>query len=255
MELLTEYIKKSLEDEALKRNSESEISEDKPDPLLIAKNAPDDRMALFCALFAYGSAKQIYKFLKKIDLNILDYSESEIIDYVNSNNLYYRFQNSNDISNFLIILKNIESVEKIFYESYKENNSIFDGIVKTIEFFHSKVKNSSDGIQFLIGTPKQSKKEASPYKRWNLFLRWMVRKDSLDLGWWRNIDKKDLIIPLDTHVFRTAQKLGWLKSTKANFQAAEDVTNILKELDPNDPVKYDMAIYRLGQESSDILFN
>ncbi len=252
--MITEHIKKILEDEALKRNSQNELSEEKPDPLLVAKEAPNDKMALFCALFAYGNAKQIYKFLKKIDLNTLDFSESDIVDYVNVNNLYYRFQNSSDISNFLILLKKIDSIEDIFYQNYKNSHSIFDGIVKTIEYFQNQLKNSSDGLQFLIGVPKYDKKEASPYKRWNLFLRWMVRKDLLDLGWWKNIDKKDLIIPLDTHVFRTAQNLGWLKSKRANFQAAEDITKILKELDPEDPVKYDMAIYRLGQESSNILY-
>ena len=81
-----------------------------------------------------------------------------------------------------------------------------------------------------------------------MYLRWMVRDDNIDLGLWKNIDKKDLILPLDTHTFRISQKFGLLKNKNYNLKSALEISKKLKEFDSIDPVKYDFAIYRLGQE-------
>ena len=81
-----------------------------------------------------------------------------------------------------------------------------------------------------------------------MFLRWMVRFDTLDLGLWKKIDKKDLILPLDTHTFKVSKKLGLLENRTYNLKSALEISQKLKEFDANDPIKYDFAIYRLGQE-------
>ncbi len=81
-----------------------------------------------------------------------------------------------------------------------------------------------------------------------MFLRWMVRKDALDLGLWKNIHTKDLILPLDTHTFNVSLKLGLLDRTTYDLQSALLITQKLKTFDANDPIKYDFALYRLGQE-------
>jgi uncharacterized protein (TIGR02757 family) len=76
----------------------------------------------------------------------------------------------------------------------------------------------------------------------------MVRDDNIDLGLWNCIDKKDLVLPLDTHTFNVCKKLGLLQRKTYNLQSAMEITNNLKLFDQNDPIKYDFAIYRLGQE-------
>ena len=81
-----------------------------------------------------------------------------------------------------------------------------------------------------------------------MFLRWMVRNDNLDMGLWTKVDKKDLILPLDTHTFKVSQKLGLLDRKSYDLKSAIIITQELKKLDPQDPIKYDFAIYRLGQE-------
>ena len=81
-----------------------------------------------------------------------------------------------------------------------------------------------------------------------MFLRWMVRDDNLDMGLWKNIYKKDLILPLDTHTFKVSQRLGLLTRKSYDLKSAVLITDKLKEFDKNDPIKYDFAIYRLGQE-------
>ena len=80
-----------------------------------------------------------------------------------------------------------------------------------------------------------------------MFLRWMVRKDCIDLGFWEGIRRSDLILPLDTHTFRVSQKLGILKRKSYDLKAALEVSEFLKKLDSKDPIKYDFALYRIGQ--------
>jgi uncharacterized protein (TIGR02757 family) len=81
-----------------------------------------------------------------------------------------------------------------------------------------------------------------------MYFRWMVRRDALDLGLWKGIDPADLIIPLDTHTHRVALKLGLLERKSYDMKAALKLTRQLQRFDPDDPVKYDFALYRLGQE-------
>jgi uncharacterized protein (TIGR02757 family) len=68
------------------------------------------------------------------------------------------------------------------------------------------------------------------------------------MGLWKYIDKKDLILPLDTHTFKVSQKLGLLTRKTYDLKSAILITEKLKEFDCNDPIKYDFALYRLGQE-------
>ena len=85
-----------------------------------------------------------------------------------------------------------------------------------------------------------------------MFLRWMVRDDNIDMGLWSDIKKTDLIIPLDTHTFNVSKKLGLLERKTYDLEAAIELTKTLKTFDENDPLKYDFALYRIGQEKIDI---
>ena len=81
----------------------------------------------------------------------------------------------------------------------------------------------------------------------NLFLRWMVRPDDgVDLGVWRHVSPSQLIIPLDTHVSRIASYLGLTQRRTVDWRMAQEVTRRLRQIDPDDPVKYDFALCRLG---------
>lgn len=80
-----------------------------------------------------------------------------------------------------------------------------------------------------------------------MYLRWMVRKDRLDLGLFKKIDKKDLLIPLDTHTHKVALAFCLMQRKTYDFKAVLELTQKLKEFDNLDPIKYDFALYRLGQ--------
>jgi uncharacterized protein (TIGR02757 family) len=84
-------------------------------------------------------------------------------------------------------------------------------------------------------------------KRWNLYLRWMVRgPDGVDLGLWRGVPPAALVVPLDTHVARVALRLGFTRRKDLSWRTAEEVTAALRVAYPADPVRFDFALCHLG---------
>ncbi len=246
-------VKKVLDAEVEKRNSLYELSLDKPDPLLIASKDKDESIALICALFAYGNAGQIVKFLDSLDFSLLNASEEKIKKAFSS--YYYRFQNADDVSALFIALKRMreqESIENIFYEGYRKEHNILDGLWHFIEVFRKVNERSSQGYNFLVGSLPKKPLFAGTYKRYMMYLRWMVRQDELDMGLWSKIEKRDLLMPLDTHTFKMSQKLGLLKRKSYDMKAVLELTERFRKWDKYDPVKYDFALYRLGQEKIEV---
>jgi uncharacterized protein (TIGR02757 family) len=83
-------------------------------------------------------------------------------------------------------------------------------------------------------------------KRLNLYLRWMVRRDGVDLGVWRAVPASALVVPLDVHIARVGRCLGLTRRASPGWAMAEDITASLRALDPEDPVKYDFALCRVS---------
>lgn len=243
-------IKSRLDQEVKNRNTVSEFSQEKPDPLMVALPYKDESIALICALFAYGNAKAIVKFLQSLDFTLLEKSEEEITLALSAH--YYRFQKSDDIIALFIALKRLkatQSIEDIFYEGYAKEHNILDGLWCFIEKLKIIYPYESRGYKFLIGSVPSKPQSAGTYKRYLMFLRWVVRKDNLDMGLWTKIDKKDLLMPLDTHTFHVSRRLGLLKRKSYDMKAVLELTQTLRTFDANDPIKYDFALYRLGQEN------
>ncbi len=245
----TNKIKILLDKEVQARNNQSELSYDKPDPLLIAKKYNDETIALICALFAYGNVKAIIKFLESLDFSLLEESDEVIKKELSSH--YYRFQKSDDVVALFIALKRlkeIDTIENIFYEGYKKEQNILDGLWNFITILKEFFPYESRGYSFLVGSVPKKMNSSGTYKRYLMYLRWMVRKDELDMGLWSKIDKKDLLMPLDTHTFKVSGKLGLLTRKTYDMRATLELTETLRGFDKRDPIKYDFALYRLGQE-------
>jgi len=242
-------IKALLDKEVKARNNISELSYEKPDPLLIASQYKDESIALICALFAYGNAGLIVKFLESLDFSLLECSEEKIQKRLSSH--YYRFQNSEDVAALFIALKRLRSensIEDIFYAGYKKEENILDGLWSFIETLQAVYPRQTRGYTFLAGSVPKKVASTGTYKRYMMYLRWMVRKDALDMGLWSKIDKKDLLMPLDTHTFQVSRRLGLLNRKTYDMKASIELTDTLRTFDEKDPIKYDFALYRLGQE-------
>ncbi|HEX2965739.1 MAG TPA: TIGR02757 family protein, partial [Syntrophorhabdaceae bacterium] len=163
-------------------------------------------------------------------------------DFRRLNGCYYRFQKDSDIIMLFqalrVIYSRFGSLGKMFEKTYS-------GDIRQSVWNLREQLFSDERLTFFF--PKRS--AASPLKRWHLYLRWMVRKDALDAGLWTFIDKKDLIVPLDTHIFKIGRCLGWTKHTTPSYKAAQDITNMLKTYSDDDPLKYDFFLcHKIGIE-------
>jgi len=98
------------------------------------------------------------------------------------------------------------------------------------------------GVAYFFSRPSSG----GACKRLNLFLRWMVRHDAVDLGVWTRVRPGQLIVPLDTHVIRVGQCLRLTRLKSPGWRMAADITASLRKLDPIDPVKFDFSICHLG---------
>jgi uncharacterized protein (TIGR02757 family) len=233
------------------RNRETEVCYERPDPVLVAQRYKEPCRALACALFAYGRADLIVRFLDTLDFSLIDADEADIRTAFSDH--YYRFQNAEDIAEFFITLRRFRletDMEERFTEAYRRNGSVIEGMNALIETMQALNDYESRGYRFLVGSPAAKLRGGAPMKRWMMFLRWMVRDDAIDFGLWKGVDKADLLMPLDTHTFNVSRKLGLLRRKTYDLQAVIELTETLKTFDPADPVKYDFALYRIGQEKS-----
>jgi len=132
------------------------------------------------------------------------------------------------------------NLEKLFLES---RTDVWQGM----ELFREEMAKANNGKYSIhISNPGANEKNGSACKKLNLALRWLVRKGPVDTGLWKNIKPASLYIPLDIHVSRTARKLNLLKRKSNDKKAVIELTEKLREYCPEDPVKYDFALFGMG---------
>jgi uncharacterized protein (TIGR02757 family) len=146
------------------------------------------------------------------------------------------------IESMVNIYNHLGGIGNIMQSAYLQSGSVKQAICRMRELF------------FALPGPKRTMKHFadpernSATKRLNMYLRWMVRRDKngVDFGIWKEISPSDLYIPLDVHTGNVARKLGLLKRKQNDWKAVEELTARLREFDPEDPVKYDYALFGLG---------
>lgn len=158
----------------------------------------------------------------------------------------HRTFNGTDSLFFLKSLRNIYQnhggLEQVFSIGYRKDETIFSSlrhfrkIFFELEHEHRTEKHVSDV------------EKGAAAKRLNMFLRWMIRSDNfgVDFGLWKQIPTSALMLPLDVHTGNVARKLGLLARTQNDWRAVEEITAKLREFDPDDPIKYDFALFGLG---------
>lgn len=164
----------------------------------------------------------------------------------------YRFNKTGDIVCLLYslscMLVKAGSIENAFLHHFdgKRVSSAIGGVVEDMRSVNKiavyGVDEHRPGFLQFIPSPR----DGSPCKRMNLFLRWMVRDGDIDLGVWKSIPKDRLIIPLDTHIARISRCLGLTRRKSQDWRMAEEITESLRMLDPDDPLKYDFALCHQG---------
>ena len=202
------------------------------------------------SVISWGNRKSIINSGYKI-INLLEYSPYDFImnhsdqDLKRIKGSIHRTFNSEDLIYFIKSLKNIytnyNGLEGIISNKKNGNN-----LQERISIFKK--------IFFELDSPERTKKHlpdplnGSAAKRFNMFLRWMVRSNSkgIDFGIWKSISPSQLSCPLDIHTGNTARKLGLLKRNQNDSLAVNELDLKLREMDKKDPVKYDFALFGLG---------
>ena len=200
------------------------------------------------SLFAYGNRKVFIQKLEelffKMGENPIEYIKNA--DFSNLKGFYYRFAKEEDVISIFQVLSKLynsnDSLENLFRHGYEKTNDIIGMLQIVADYFYSNTQIHTSGFTFMIANPKNK----GAMKRMNMFLRWMVRKSNVDFGIWKFIKTCDLLIPLDTHVAKLSRQMGLLTRKGNDIKSVLEISNRLKELNFDDPIKYDFAIFGLG---------
>jgi uncharacterized protein (TIGR02757 family) len=245
-------IKLFLEEKYLQYNNPSFIT---CDPISIPHKFTDIRdreiSGFLTAAIAWGRRDLILR-SSRLMLELMDNAPSEFVISANDNEIsrlsgfVHRTFNGNDCIYFIKGLRQIyskySSMEEVILEGMETGKSLKDGLSYLRSEFFSLPHDLRNEKHFADVT------RGAAGKRLNMFLRWMVRNDNrgVDFGIWRKINPSELFIPLDLHSGNSARKLGLLRRRQNDFKAVEELTTELRRFDPDDPVKYDFALFGLG---------
>jgi len=233
----------------------------KPDPLQFVHQYPHppdmEIVALLAAVLAYGRVQQIQKSLMDLLGRIGDSPATFVRNFDKPRrkklkDFKHRFTTGDDISDLLMLLKKVlsryGSIQEFFVQGYNPGDrNVIAALSKFCDSLldmYAKTHNGlvPRGLSYLLPKPAAG----SACKRLNLFLRWMVRNDEVDVGLWKSIDKAKLIVPVDVHMGRLCRILGLHNQKTVSLTTAMKITESFAEIEPADPVKYDFALSRVG---------
>lgn len=217
------------------------------------KDKKDIELAGFIAsIVAYGRRDV---FIKKLN-HLFTIAQNEPYNFITNfepkliNGFNYRFGTSEDFSEIFLILKELytkdgglEELFKYGYQNPVEIKNQKNMFIPVCDYFYSRYQNpNSQGVKFMIPDPRKG----GAMKRMCMLLRWFVRKGPVDLGIWDFMPQSELLIPLDTHVARISREMGLLTRNSNDFKSVLEITQNLKQFDPEDPTKYDFAMFGYG---------
>ena len=244
------HLKQFLDSKVKEYNKPAFIKDDPISiPHLFTKKQDIEIAGLFAAVFAWGNRTTIIAKSKEL-MQRMDNAPYAFIKDHSANDLQglkkfrHRTFNEDDLYYFV----------EFFHQHYSNHNSLEFAFfpIPELDTEHglTHFKKYFFSFEHLKRTEKHisSPLQKSTCKRLNMFLRWMVRNDNkgVDFGLWKNISPSQLICPIDVHVARVSKKLGLLKRKQVDWLAAAELTDALRKLDKDDPVKYDFALFNLG---------
>jgi uncharacterized protein (TIGR02757 family) len=225
-------------------------------PHLFSKKQDIEIAGFFASIFAWGNRTTIINKSKEL-MQLMHMTPHEFCLHHSDNDLKkllqfkHRTFNATDLLYCIDFLKHHytkhNSLETAFFPDIllksTDKNLVEKGLIYFHHYFFS-LEDAPNRTRKHIATPDKN----SGCKRLNMYLRWMVRNDrqGVDFGIWKKIKPSELICPIDVHVARVAKRFHLLDRKQADWLAAIELTTYLRNLDPEDPVKYDYALFGLG---------
>jgi len=224
------------------------------DPIHIPKGFSDRRDAeligFLTATIAWGQRKTIIANAQEL-VRLMDDAPYQFVTQASEEeherliHFVHRTFNGTDLLHFMRASRHIIGSYGGFEPAFLENGELgtmAEGIARFKRRF------------FEIDHPARTRKhvadpaKGSNAKRINMYLRWMVRPNDrgVDLGLWKMITPAQLMVPLDVHTGRVGRELGLLERTQDDWKAVEELTAALRQFEPSDPVKYDIALFGIG---------
>ena len=203
-------------------------------------------------MLAYGHVTQIKKKVSFV-LNLLNPSpyraliqNQDTLLWSVLKNFKHRFTSGKQVYNLLrgisFVIKKYDSIGDCFCDCWQRSGN---DILHAISRFREAIGALGDDWTMFLADPAKG----SSCKRWFLFLRWMVRRDSVDCGGWDFIKPSALIVPLDVHLHRASLRLKLTNRKSVNLRTAIEITNALRTFDPLDPVRYDFSLTRWSMDN------
>ena len=205
--------------------------------------------AFFAAVFAWGNRTTIIQKSREL-LQLMDMAPYEFClraepkDLKKLLHFKHRTFNPTDLLYFVDFLQHHYQKYSSLETAFTMHGTSMEEMLAGFHHYFFSLEHTPARTKKHIATPERN----SSCKRLNMFMRWMVRKDSkgVDFGLWSAISPAQLVCPLDVHVARVARHFELLTRTQTDWTAAIELTNNLRTLDPDDPVKYDFALFGLG---------
>lgn len=246
-------LKKLLDDRVKQYNTRSFITADPISvPHRFTRKQDIEIAGFFTAIFSWGIRTTIINKGTEL-MQLMDNSPHEFITSHEESDLKKMLQfkhrtfNTTDLLYFIHFLKQHYANQNSLEEAFTRNVTKQDVIEHALNGFYDYFR-SFEHLPLRTLKHIAAPKKKSTCKRLNMFLRWMVRKDKqgVDFGIWKKISPSDLICPIDLHVARVARHFKLLDRPQVDWLAAVELTNNLRQLDEQDPVKYDFALFGLG---------
>ena len=237
-----------------------------PDPLQFvrAQKSRGDRevVGLVASALAYGSVVQIKRSIAAV-VATLGPRPAEAVRHLEPRDaarrleaFRHRWSDGRDVTCLLFFIRQMlathGSIEAFFASGHPRNAEDVGPALASFSrralaldhggLYRGRRLPATAGVRFFFPNPE----DGSACKRLNLYLRWMARRDGVDLGVWSAVDPAHLVIPVDAHVFAIARRIRLTRYKSPGWAMALDITRRLRRLDPRDPVKYDFAFHRMG---------
>ncbi len=250
MELITEL--KNFLDEKVEKFNRPEFIE--TDPIQVPHSFSGKEnieiSAFLTATLAWGNRRSIVNNAFRLMTMMENHPHNFILNSSSSekkqlNQFAHRTFNGSDCIYFVNSLYNIYQkhggLQAVFEKGYRREDSVKSAL---LHFYHTFFEISGERTRKHVSDVRKG----ASAKRLNMFLRWMIRQDNrnVDFGLWKGIPASQLMLPLDVHTGNVARKLGLLHRKSNDWKAVEEVTKALRSFDPEDPIKYDFALFGLG---------
>ena len=232
-----------------------------PDPLVFLYAYADIRdreiAGLLASSLAYGRVAQIYKSLCRVlekmgpsPLGFLKQSTRQSLTAAYGG-FSHRFATGGHLINMMLAIKDVLDHYGSIYGCFLSGMTVeADTVLPALtRFVAAFTAGNAPGLGHLIPLPERG----SACKRLNLYLRWMVRRDDVDPGGWEQVPASKLIIPLDVHMHRVGIRLGFTRRRQADMLTALEITRGFSRILPEDPLRYDFTLCRMGMDGVSIL--